>query len=410
MASDPPVKQRLFAHPSRPNSYRHGGRTQVNHTTTKPAVKPSGGFPAWVNKILDNLHLTGGDRTAEGRALIAGQTGSGVHTGAASAGATAANTVAPTGSGNTPADWLKQAGWPTALIPTMVAIGGAESSWKVNAVSPTNTDGSVDRGWLQINSIHGYDASKLTTDPVYTAQAALAIYKSQGLSAWTTYTSGAYRQYLGATPRSRSFSTGNSATRTRPGGQATGESDGPDVTSVLADWADARDGTPAEDNQFVAFGNTDVLFGIPNPFNLSKGLSGAVHDTKDFLKILAWIINPINILRMVELLIGLVLMAFGFQAMLQAYGESHGGGENALSRSGLGRVSRAVAAAPRKGAKKAANAGVMVAAPEVGGAEMVGGKAAASKGSGGTGKSKGKAKSKPTPSKSNNRQTREIAA
>jgi hypothetical protein len=85
---------------------------------------------------------------------------------------------------------LSNAGWPAVMIPQMIAIGLAESGLRVDAVSPKNRNGTTDRGWLQINSVHGYDAGKLTSDPVYTAAAGLNIWKSQGLRAWSTYNSG----------------------------------------------------------------------------------------------------------------------------------------------------------------------------------------------------------------------------
>lgn len=145
---------------------------------------------------------------------------------------------------------------------------------------------------------------------------------------------------------------------TRPGG-GTGGNTGPDVTQVLADWSTAQGDVGSDASSQTTFasfplpglGNLPGFPGapfLPNPLDLFKGLSTSVNSVTDFLKILAWIINPVNILRMVEILIGLVLMGFGFQAMLQAYGEKREGfttGENPLSRSGLGRVSREVAAA-----------------------------------------------------------------
>lgn len=131
---------------------------------------------------------------------------------------------------------------------------------------------------------------------------------------------------------------------TRPGGETPGQSD---VTQVLDSWAK---GGPS------ASSGDDSLFGfIPNPLDLFRGLSGSVNSVSDFLKILAWVINPVNILRMVELVVGLVLMGFGFQAMMQAYGERREGfitSENPLSRSGLGRVSREVAHAATTTATK----------------------------------------------------------
>lgn len=309
-------------------------------------------------------------------------------------GSTTTSTASSTASGGGPAQWLKQAGWPAALIPIMVAIGGAESSWNIGA-SHINSDGSEDDGWLQINSVHGYDKQKLKSDPVYTAKAGLAIYKSQGLAAWTTYTSGAYRQFLNVVPRVRSFGGSGATAKSRPGGETPGAPTGPDVTQVLSDWNDARDGSADTSNQF----NTDVAFGlppvgplglIPSPSQYFKALSASINDTKDFLKLLAWVINPVNVLRATEFLIGFALIAFGFQAMLQAYGEGKEGfvtSEGALSRSGLGRVSREIASVPRKGAEAAAT----VAVPEAKAASAVkggAGKAAAGSGAGGVGRIK----------------------
>ena len=109
--------------------------------------------------------------------------------------------------------------------------------------------------------------------------------------------------------------------------------------------------------------NTVGLFGtsIPDPFSLVTGLISGVSDVASFLKLLAWIINPANILRMVEVLLGIGLMAFGLQAAAQGVGERNEGyetGENALSRSGLGRVSKELAAAvvTRKSPAKPATA------------------------------------------------------
>lgn len=307
-------------------------------------------------------------------------------------------TVSGTG-GNTPAGWLKAAGWPAALIPTMVAIGGAESGWNVNATN-TNTNGTTDDGWLQINSIHGFDRDRLRSDPLYTAAAALKIYQSQGLAAWVTYNTGAFKHFLGDTPRVRNFSGSTSTTgKTRPGGDDPGAADdGPDeVTQVLSDWTDARDGTAADGNQFTSFnplpllpgvgplfGGLGALGALPSPSSLSKALSGSVHDAKDFFKVLIWIINPANILRMVEFLAGLLFMGFGFQAMLQAYGEGKEGfstSENAVSRSGLGRVSREIAAAA-----------TTAAAPE---AKVAKAAAAAGAGDGGGGKKRSRLRIKP---------------
>ena len=73
------------------------------------------------------------------------------------------------------------------FLTLVVAIGGAESDLTINAQGPPNNDGSIDRGWKQINSVHGYDPTLLLSDPVYTAQAALQILLQQGVRAWAAY-------------------------------------------------------------------------------------------------------------------------------------------------------------------------------------------------------------------------------
>lgn len=87
--------------------------------------------------------------------------------------------------------WIN-AGGDRASAAVMAAIALAESGGNPGATNH-NSDGSTDRGLWQINSVHG---SQSTYDITGNAQAAVAIKKSQGLSAWTTYTSGAYRQFM----------------------------------------------------------------------------------------------------------------------------------------------------------------------------------------------------------------------
>jgi murein DD-endopeptidase MepM/ murein hydrolase activator NlpD len=86
----------------------------------------------------------------------------------------------------------RNAGMPNPQL--MAAISMAESSGLTNA-SHRNSNGSVDSGLWQINSIHGYDQNRLKTDPMYNAKAAADILRKQGLKAWSVYNSGAYRQY-----------------------------------------------------------------------------------------------------------------------------------------------------------------------------------------------------------------------
>lgn len=97
------------------------------------------------------------------------------------------------------------AGGSQALAPTMAAIAIAESGGNPSALNnnPLTKDYSV--GLWQINYYGGLygprsqqfgSPSALLASPTAQARAAVSIANQQGLSAWSTYTSGAYRQYL----------------------------------------------------------------------------------------------------------------------------------------------------------------------------------------------------------------------
>jgi len=99
----------------------------------------------------------------------------------------------------------RSVGMPDDKIPTMVAIALAESAGKTDAHNPVPPDNSY--GLWQINMIgnlgparrkeYGLKSNEELKDPRTNAKAALAVLKSQGLSAWSVYTSGSYKQYIG---------------------------------------------------------------------------------------------------------------------------------------------------------------------------------------------------------------------
>jgi hypothetical protein len=86
--------------------------------------------------------------------------------------------------------WV-QAGGSKALAPVMAAIAEAESGGNPDARNPSGATGL----WQILGAVYPRDAQALT-DPQVNAHEAVAKYKTQGLGAWTTYTSGAYRKYL----------------------------------------------------------------------------------------------------------------------------------------------------------------------------------------------------------------------
>jgi hypothetical protein len=100
--------------------------------------------------------------------------------------------------------WI-QAGGSRALAPTMAAIALAESGGRVSALNDNPSTGDYSAGLWQTNyfgSLRGprtraYGSpDALRSDPLAAARSAVGIQASQGLSAWSTYTSGAYRSHL----------------------------------------------------------------------------------------------------------------------------------------------------------------------------------------------------------------------
>ena len=91
------------------------------------------------------------------------------------------------------AELASAAGLPQPAL--MASIAMAESGGKPDRISPPDSDGSHDVGLWQINSKHGYSDTQMQ-DPYYNVSAARVIFDSQGLGAWSTYNSGAYKQFL----------------------------------------------------------------------------------------------------------------------------------------------------------------------------------------------------------------------
>ena len=97
----------------------------------------------------------------------------------------------------------------------LVAIAGAESTWRDNAQGDYGLDslfglcdGYSSWGLWQIHNVHASYLSQASGSqdpcawaawlyiPANCAKAALAIYQSQGLGAWSTYTGGEWQGYI----------------------------------------------------------------------------------------------------------------------------------------------------------------------------------------------------------------------
>lgn len=116
--------------------------------------------------------------------------------------------------------WLSAGGSPT-YADMAAAVALAESGGRPDATNQSNSDGSVDRGLWQINSIHG---AQSTYDPVANARAAVAI--SSGGTNWrpwcVTYANGSCSgSFMGAGAPFYQYLPGGSATGTTPTGSNT---------------------------------------------------------------------------------------------------------------------------------------------------------------------------------------------
>jgi hypothetical protein len=92
--------------------------------------------------------------------------------------------------------WVK-AGGPKALAPLMAAIAVAESGARPDALNPNDNGGRQSSfGLWQLSNGTHTPPSPNWANPLENAKLAVAKYHSQGLGAWGTYASGAYKKYL----------------------------------------------------------------------------------------------------------------------------------------------------------------------------------------------------------------------
>jgi lysozyme-like protein len=152
----------------------------------------------------------------------------------------------------------QQAGFQGDKSHTITAIALAESRGDPNAIN-INSNNTIDRGLLQINSVHGFGASSF--DPQTAFQQAFDISKGgTNFSPWSTYNSGDYQQYI---------NVGAAAASTVPAGDSS--SGGGNFQSFMtAGSPDATfSATPG------AFDNPGNSVGDPTAMGQDIGTSGA---------------------------------------------------------------------------------------------------------------------------------------
>lgn len=177
----------------------------------------------------------------------------------------------------------------------MAAIAMAESSGNPDATNPTDNGGTQTSWGLWQISLGNHNAPAANwNDPTENAKLAIGKLETQGLKAWGTYNSGAYKQYYsGSTPAS---------TGAIPGGGSAGSSGGTVTTGVsIPGWV---------------FWTLPWLGGIVSPDPLSSvnaanplgSLISMSDDLAEFMKWVAWMFSPSNWLRIGAFFVGIIAM------------------------------------------------------------------------------------------------------
>lgn len=140
--------------------------------------------------------------------------------------------------------WI-QAGGSATLAPLMAAIALAESSGDPTATNPTDNNGTqTSWGLWQISTGNHDEPNPDWADPLENAKLAVAKWNSQGLWAWGTYTSGAYKKYLPngyVAPNSDIPGVGG-ATEGGQGAAGTVTTEGSWTSGLGTVWSDATSG------------------------------------------------------------------------------------------------------------------------------------------------------------------------
>jgi len=168
-----------------------------------------GGILIWAG--IENASITAAIRSLVGGKKPAPNTGTQPITSSGGSSTTAAAAPAGLAGGH---DYITPAQAYDALVATglnrttaiiLTAVGGAESEWNLDALNNDAATGDYSVGVWQINyyganfaprSAQFGPPQQLLGNLKAQAQAAAIIYGEQGLSAWTTYTSGAYSGFL----------------------------------------------------------------------------------------------------------------------------------------------------------------------------------------------------------------------
>ena len=118
-------------------------------------------------------------------------------------------------AGGRVAGLMRKAGFKARNLITGLAVSKGESGWNERA-SNRNSDGSIDRGLFQINSIHG---AKSTFDPQGNANAAWSISgRGRNWNPWVVFRRGLHKRHLPAAIKAAATAGGDALTGLAPRG------------------------------------------------------------------------------------------------------------------------------------------------------------------------------------------------
>lgn len=139
----------------------------------------------------------------------------------------------------------EQGGFSAAMAPLMAAIALAESSGNPNSTNPTDNGGKqTSWGLWQISLGNHNEPAPNWNDPVENAKLAYGKWKSQGLWAWGTWQSGAYKKYLpsGYVAPDSNIPGVNGATEGGQGAAGTVTTEGSWTSALGHAWSDTSNG------------------------------------------------------------------------------------------------------------------------------------------------------------------------
>jgi hypothetical protein len=235
--------------------------------------------------------------------------------------------------------WISAGGSPS-VANLMASIAMAESSGNPGALNLTDNNGTQTSVglWQVSNGTHQYPASWLTE--AGNAAEAVAKYASQGLSAWGTYDSGAYKNYCGGGGGQTGSTTGSGA-GAGSGGGGGGGGGADDGTPISLLTSDIQPITPTDSIQTASFlGN--VFSNILDPFNelfgaefdiakalapvtvdflqtfkaLTTFIGAALGGLKTIIEALDWLFNPSHWIRIFCFLFGLLVAVPAMYALM----------------------------------------------------------------------------------------------